>query len=222
MIDFMALRKTERLTLLAEEVVWQREPHAPQTIIAKMTRFFWEIRYIEAETTIFEHLAALNIGLKFLGHVHENGRVIDFALEKLLDQRPAGPDDVAACRAELGRMHSHGILHGDVNRYNFLIGGDGAATPIDFEKSQLGADKAALDKEMAGLERELRDESGQGGGFMEEEEGVLDEEYEKKQNYNGFFCAMFAHLTLCCKPMSHMKRALAFPFFSLEFASTWH
>ncbi|OAA69231.1 alpha-galactosidase A [Akanthomyces lecanii RCEF 1005] len=85
MINFMALRKTERLTLLAEEAVWQREPHAPQLIIAKMTRFFWEILYIEAETAIFEHLAALNIGPKFLGHVHENGRVIGFALEKLLD-----------------------------------------------------------------------------------------------------------------------------------------
>ncbi|KAJ4148411.1 hypothetical protein LMH87_002882 [Akanthomyces muscarius] len=141
MIDFMALRKTERLTLLAEETVWQREPHAPQTIIAKMAT--------------------------------SSGR-------SLLDQRPTGPDDVAVCRAELGRMHSHGILHGDVNRYNFLIGGDGAATLIDFEKPQLGADKAALEKEMAGLEWELRDESGRGGGFMEEEEReeIVDAEYE--------------------------------------------
>lgn len=176
LIDPMQLRKTERLTMLAEEAVWQCESHEPQTVIAKMARFSWEIQYMEAETSIFKHLAALQIGPRFLGHIHENGRVIGFALEKLLDRRPARPADLAACQAALGRLHAHGILHGDVNRYNFLVDGDGTATLIDFERAALGAGKDALDKEMASLARELSEESGRGGGFMDEESDTDEED----------------------------------------------
>jgi thiamine kinase-like enzyme len=40
-------------------------------------------------------------------------------------------------------------LHGDTNRYNFIIDSSGEAVLIDFEKAQAGSDPHSLEKEMA-------------------------------------------------------------------------
>lgn len=76
-----------------------------------------------------------NTGLapRFIGHVHEHGRVIGFILEKL-EGREANIKDLSSCQSALQRLHDIGILHGDANRYNFIIQ-DGTARLIDFEKS---------------------------------------------------------------------------------------
>ena len=102
---------------------------------------------------------------RFLGHLHENGRVIGFILEKLDDQKAASLDNLKDCEVALARFHKSGLLHGDVNRHNFLVGKDGKVTLIDFEHFQEDADADLREKEMQSLHAELTDNSGRGGGF---------------------------------------------------------
>lgn len=167
MINFLDMKKGERLSLLAAEYTWTRNGQ-DIPVVAKMARFAWEITYMKAETHMYKILSSLDIGPRFLGHIHENGRVIGFALEKLAGRRHAGPGDLATCQAALRRLHAHGILHGDVSRYNFLIDlVDGTVVMIDFEKTTTGAAKEALDAEEASLEAELAEETGRGGGYVD-------------------------------------------------------
>ncbi|KAL8397778.1 hypothetical protein RB594_004476 [Gaeumannomyces avenae] len=125
--------------------------------VAKMARLEWEVAYIEGET--------------FLGHVHEDGRVMSVLLELLEGGRPAGVEDLAACSEALGRLHTMGVLHGDTNRHNFLVfpvcGGDGRKKVVilDFEKHKEGASRDELDAEMEGLKAQLEEETGRGAGF---------------------------------------------------------
>lgn len=50
--------------------------------------------------------------------------MIGFVLEKLAG-RAAGVEDLGACQEVLGRLHGMGVVHGDVNRFNFLVGEGG-------------------------------------------------------------------------------------------------
>ncbi|KFY44087.1 hypothetical protein V495_03631 [Pseudogymnoascus sp. VKM F-4514 (FW-929)] len=74
----------------------------------------------------------------FLGHVTENGRVIGMLLEKL-EGEFASMDDLPACRDALKNFHLMNIVHGDVNRYNFIV--DRSKKPVhvrlvDFEYAE--------------------------------------------------------------------------------------
>ncbi|KAJ3545243.1 hypothetical protein NM208_g2609 [Fusarium decemcellulare] len=172
-ISFLDLQRTQQLTLLAQECTTkseilashnQSEKCEPSPMIAKIARFPWEIQYIEAETRIYKILQSSTIAPQFLGHIHEEGRVIGFLLEKV-EGRRAGMADLGTCRRTLGRLHSLGILHGDPNRHNFIIGSSQEAVLIDFEKSVVNADARSLEKEMASLREQLAEETGRGGGF---------------------------------------------------------
>lgn len=178
-VNFLDLERTKQLTLLAQESIWKQEQNSTEgspgsesqtkrTIISKMARFHWEVQYIEAETRIYQRLQPLGIGPKFLGHVHEAGRVMGFILEKV-DGRHAGWEDLEVCQAALRRLHGLGIAHGDCNRYNFIIGPDDNVTLIDFEKAIVNADLEMMEREISGLEEQLREETGRGGGFILEE-----------------------------------------------------
>lgn len=68
------------------------------------------------------------------------------------------------------RLHDLKILHGDCNRYNFIIGAGDKVTLMDFDNTNVHVDAEAMDKEMAGLEEQLREETGRGGGFIEIED----------------------------------------------------
>lgn len=166
-VDFRRLERVELLTALAEELKWASpepgfDPNA--TVIGKKARFEWEIQYIQAETDMYKLLEGTGIGPRFLGHIHEQDRVIGFFLDKVAG-RSAGIEDLEICTSALSRLHALGISHGDCNRYNFLIGDDGKVTLIDFEKCTVGASKEAMEVEIASLPKQLTEETGRGGGF---------------------------------------------------------
>lgn len=105
-INFLDLQRTQQLTLLAQECTTksdnlashnQSEKCGKSTIIAKIARFPWEIQYIEAETRIYKLLQSSAIAPRFLGHIHEEGRVIGFLLEKV-EGRRAGMADLEICQ----------------------------------------------------------------------------------------------------------------------------
>lgn len=101
---------------------------------------------------------------RFLGHIHENGRIIGFLLEKM-EGRFASFQDLRTCETALGKLHELGFKHGDVNRYNFLITEDGVKL-LDFECLLENASPESMRKELESLRAELVDESGRGGGFI--------------------------------------------------------
>lgn len=178
-INFLDLQRIKLLTLLAQECTRkegsataqpsQSDDCGQETMIAKIARFPWEIQYIEAETRIYQLLQSSGIGPRFLGHVHEEDRIIGFLLEKV-EGRHAGPADLVICQKALKRLHILGILHGDTNRYNFIIGSNGQVVLIDFDKAQVNSDEQVLEKEMTGLPEQLSEETGRGGGFVVVEE----------------------------------------------------
>lgn len=142
-------------------------------MVAKMARFYWEIPYIEAETQMYQVLDGRGIAPKFLGHIHEEGRVMGILLEKVADGRPAAPADLGRCMAALSRFHALGYLHGDCNKYNFIIRPDDTIVLIDFERATKCDDKALIEKEMASLESQFADTTGRGGGLMTAEDSEL-------------------------------------------------
>ncbi|KAJ9301216.1 hypothetical protein DTO271G3_1351 [Paecilomyces variotii] len=137
-------------------------PQFEGIVVAKFARFEWEIQYLEDETIAYRWIDGHNIGPRFLGHLTENGRVIGFLMERITNARHAGPNDLAACQETLRRLHQLGILHGDINRFNFLIRGS-TAVLIDFESARKCDDQDALCEEFDSLPRFLGDESNRGG-----------------------------------------------------------
>ncbi|KAJ4269817.1 hypothetical protein NW762_001486 [Fusarium torreyae] len=173
-VDFLQLQRTQQLTLLAQECTINSdnsmndsppENQAKNTVIAKIARFPWEIQYIEAETRIYQLLQSTKVSPRFQAHVHEEGRVIGFLLEKV-EGRRAGIDDLDICQRALQFLHNLDVLHGDVNRHNFIIVPGREAVLIDFEKAVMEADAKSLAKEMSSLREQLSEESGRGGGFF--------------------------------------------------------
>lgn len=167
-IDCLSLEKTKQLTAMVFEAVSHScvtTHHDLQpTIIVKIARFEWELPRIEQETRAYQLLEGSEIGPRFLGHVHENGRIIGFILEKL-EGRPASFSDLSSCEAAVRNLHRLGLLHGDVNRYNFLITEEGVKL-LDFECALENASPESMRKELEHVRAELTDESGRGGGFM--------------------------------------------------------
>ncbi|KAF2155226.1 hypothetical protein K461DRAFT_266525 [Myriangium duriaei CBS 260.36] len=133
-------------------------------MIAKIARFEWEIPRIEQETKAYQLLQGSGLAPRFLAHIHEEGRIMGFLLE-MIEGRSASIEDLGACEIALKKLHRMGSVHGDVNRYNFLITKDGVKL-IDFERLQENAGLEAMSKEMRDLRSGLVDESGRGGGFI--------------------------------------------------------
>ncbi|KAM0283753.1 hypothetical protein ACHAQH_002342 [Verticillium albo-atrum] len=131
-----------------------------------MARFHWEIPYIEAETRMYQVLEDKGIAPQVLGHIHEEGRVMGILLEKVPDGRPAEPSDLKRCKAALGRFHALGYIHGDCNKYNFIIRPDDEVVLIDFEKARKCDEEAMLEAEMASLESQLAETTWRGGGLI--------------------------------------------------------
>ncbi|GAT19254.1 alpha-galactosidase A [Aspergillus luchuensis] len=149
-IDCLQLRRTRQLTATAFEATYCGSKLPSTTTLEK-------------NTTVID---ISDLAPRFLGHVHEHGRVIGFILEKI-EGREAGIEDLVGCQAALKRLHDIGIVHGDVNRYNFVVRGDGTVRLIDFESSwQDKAATAIMRAEMESLGEQLVEETGRGAGFI--------------------------------------------------------
>ncbi|OHE91499.1 alpha-galactosidase A [Colletotrichum orchidophilum] len=168
-VDFLELEKTRQLTATAFEEALSPSTFrlvvaSPATVIAKIARFEWELPRIEQETRAYQLLEGSGLAPRFLAHIHENGRIMGFLLEKL-DGRSASLRDLNVCEAALRKLHELGLEHGDVNRYNFLVTGEGVQL-LDFERLRENVSPESMNKELEMLRKELVDESGRGGGFM--------------------------------------------------------
>ena len=167
-IDCLSLQRVQRLTVNTFECIRKDQAAPCSTLVAKIARFEWEIPRIECETHAYRLLQPTDIAPRFLGHISEEGRVIGFLLEKL-DGFSAGIDHLPRCAEVLGHLHRLGLLHGDINRHNFIVG-EGWTKMIDFEKCQETQDGRLMNAEMACLSSELQDESGRGAGFLTDDE----------------------------------------------------
>lgn len=167
-VDCLDLERTRQLTVMASEVI-SHSPTLPSsqaaTMVAKIARFEWELPRIRQETRAYQLLEkGCGLAPRFLAHLHENGRVMGFLLEKV-EGRSASIRDLGVCEAALGKLHGLGLVHGDVNRYNFLVTEQGAKL-IGFEHLREDASPEPRRKELDKLRAELADESGRGGGFI--------------------------------------------------------
>ncbi|PPR02904.1 hypothetical protein CVT26_009750 [Gymnopilus dilepis] len=134
-----------------------------QTAILKFARFEFEVYGIEKETALYEIIQSRcpGVGPAFLGHVTEQGRAMGFLIE-FLEGRWAGIEDLAKCQEAVKKLHSQGILHGDLNRYNFIVSDEGQVRLIDFADAKLNASEEDMQKEYDSLPERLVEESGLG------------------------------------------------------------
>jgi len=122
------------------------------------------------------------IAPKFLGHLTENGRVIGMLLEKL-EGEFASIDDLPACSATLLKLHNIGLVHGDVNRYNFIVDrAKGDARLLDFERVE-GFEEEQARLETESLPSEMTEETGRGFGHV-----VILEDREKSSGLGQYEC----------------------------------
>lgn len=166
-IDVLSLPRTKRLRSGVFETIYE-----DRAAVAKIACFEWHIPRVTRETWAYCVLTqsqrpdeALPIAPEFLGHLVENGRVIGFLMEKL-DGRPACLDDLTQCEALLRRLHGLGdlgLVHGDVNRYNFIVeeGPGGVIRLVDLEHAQ-DYDAKLAQAELESLPAELAEETGRG------------------------------------------------------------
>ncbi|KAF2149013.1 hypothetical protein K461DRAFT_315945 [Myriangium duriaei CBS 260.36] len=132
-----------------------------EPVILKFATLLWEIHEMEDETEAYSWIRDLGIGPKFLGHLTEDdGRVYGMILEKITDARHAEARDLPACKDALQRLHALGILHGDINRFNFLIK-EGKATLLDFCCARKSTDPEEFAAELNEVEGALESESNQ-------------------------------------------------------------
>jgi len=137
-------------------------PYFDLPIVVKFARFPFEIPYLNSETSAYQWIQNHQIGPQFLAHLTEEGRVIGFAMERIINCRHATSDDLALCQQALSKLHRLSIKHGDINKHNFLIH-DVQATLVDFDCALQCDNVKVLEEEFRGLEKELSDMSGRGG-----------------------------------------------------------
>ncbi|KAJ6788960.1 hypothetical protein PWT90_04197 [Aphanocladium album] len=162
-VDYLALDDARKLRSNVYEVSC---PGFDSPVVAKFARFGWEIPQLEAETLAYSWIEGHKIGPEFLGHITEQGRVIGFLMSNIPQCRHAGPEDFSQCRDALIKLHRLGIMHGDINKHNFLVSG-GGVTLIDFDVAVQRATTEELDRELQALMGELEDSSGRGGVIVE-------------------------------------------------------
>jgi serine/threonine protein kinase len=141
-------------------------PQFENPTVAKFARFHREIGYYVAETQAYSWIEVHNIGSEFLGYLTEDGRVIGFLIEHVRGHH-ATISDLRACEVTVRRLHALGILHGDLNKHNFLVSERGAIL-IEFETAKRSENREAMKREVEELEGQLLDESGNGGVVLEE------------------------------------------------------
>jgi predicted Ser/Thr protein kinase len=163
-VDVQSLAIEERLSMRVHVV-----KYGSTLAIAKIARFEFEVPQAETETALYQAIDGHGIGPAFLGHLIEHDRIIGFLIERI-EGRHGDISDLGACQSVVKRLHSLGIVHGDLNKYNFIVGPSGKTTLIDFENARKGGSKEAMQKEYAHLTEQLMEETGRGGGSIPEAE----------------------------------------------------
>ncbi|KAH7336266.1 alpha-galactosidase A [Rhexocercosporidium sp. MPI-PUGE-AT-0058] len=165
LVDILSLRETGRFGARVRIV-----EKGGREFVAKIARFDFEIGLVENETRVYEKLAQENINHPdraaispdFCGHLIENGRVMGMLIEKL-EGRRANIEDISACEAAVKRLHAVGVLHGDVNRHNFVVDEQsGVVRLIDFENAK-DYDVVKAREEIDSLKQQLVEDTGRGG-----------------------------------------------------------
>lgn len=101
---------------------------------------------------------------RFLAHVHENRRIIGFALKEV-EGRPASLQYLSGCETALRTLHELGLAYGDGDRYSFLVTKAGAKL-LDRKHPREDVRAALMSKELGHFRTELIDESRRGGSSM--------------------------------------------------------
>lgn len=168
-VDVPSLKRTKRFRSGVHDVQYNGAP-----AIAKIACFGWDIPRLERETWAYSALAQhqqshpneIPISPNFLAHITEDVRVIGILLEKV-DGSAASIGDLAACEALLERIHRIGLVHGDVNRYNFLVkeGVGCEVRLIDFGHAAEFDEERAME-ELRSLPTELAEESRRGASTV--------------------------------------------------------
>ncbi|TKX21169.1 hypothetical protein C1H76_6710 [Elsinoe australis] len=135
-------------------------------VVAKFARFEWEIAALDHECMAYSWIDGQGLAPNFLGFLTEDGRTHGFIMERITGARHATQEDHLLCKETLSKLHKLGILHGDINKHNFLIKDDRAVL-IDFECARFSKEEAAFQDEMNRLWDELGDTSGRGGSVID-------------------------------------------------------
>jgi hypothetical protein len=159
-VEIIELKAAKRyIKSRISEVMYRNQP-----AIAKIARFPWEIQYIENETFAYSVLQkyAPEVIPRFLGHLTEGGRVMGLLLE-MVEGGYASIENISQCEKAVQAIHQAGLIHGDVNRYNFMVDTKTAAVKvIDYEHVEAFEDELARN-ELNSLMDELQEDSGRGG-----------------------------------------------------------
>lgn len=146
-----------------------------QRMLSKVAIFEWWIPQLEHETRVYESITKNlspgehTIAPTFLGHLMEQNRCVGFLMEKVNGRHPS-LDDFAACEAALRKLHCMGWVHGDANRYNFLIEhSTGNVKMIDFEHAE-PYDEAIAQLELQQLKAELSETTGRRSAAVVQDE----------------------------------------------------
>ncbi|KAI5306954.1 hypothetical protein KEM56_006183 [Ascosphaera pollenicola] len=100
----------------------------PRRVIIKLALNDSFLNDLQHEANVYNHLQDSGYGYapRFLGYVHECGKVIGFVLEKLNNVRhPSSPEEFEWCELILKMLHCHGLVHGNPDPTHFLIQGNG-------------------------------------------------------------------------------------------------
>jgi len=148
-----------------------------QRQILKICPFKYQLRYFTKEIKTYNTLSERGCSLtpRLSAYVFERTeeQIIGFICEEF-HGRFAGPSDYSECKRSLLQLHSYGVVHGDLNKFNIIITASGARF-FDLEKSVLDTDEEISkdefsrlqQEEVDGLEKALHDEEGWGKPWPE-------------------------------------------------------
>jgi hypothetical protein len=159
-IDVLALKQTTRYRSDVREVLCGGGPE-----ISKIACSEWDVRKMEMDTWACsiiswrqqQHLGGCLSAPDVLGYLMENGRGVGLLLEEV-DGEFASGDDMPKCEMALRGLHGMGLVHGDVNRYNFIVNRSTAhVRTIGFEHAE-AFDATKAHSELGSLASELAEE----------------------------------------------------------------
>ncbi|KAF2802116.1 uncharacterized protein BDZ99DRAFT_402048 [Mytilinidion resinicola] len=144
--------------------------------IFKNCPFEFELEYMVRELRAYNMLRERGCTLipTISAYVFErsDNQIIGFICEEFKGDF-AGPDNYAECKRSLLQLHSYGLIHGDLNKFNIIITANGPRF-FDLEKSIFDSDiglsehefSRLQEEELNGLEKALRDEEGWGKPWL--------------------------------------------------------